>query len=111
MKCRNCGHTEVGLYKEIKSLIAEMGITKEDVQNEIRRTVDSYVRSAISENISKYVKEFAEEIVRKEFDNHTWSRPTKTKEILAECIRNTVAEEVSRSVTISISINNKEATQ
>jgi len=44
MKCRECGSTEVGLYKEIRGIIAEMGITKEDIQNEIKATINSYVR-------------------------------------------------------------------
>jgi len=34
MKCRNCGSTEVGMYKEIRGIISEMGITKEDIQIE-----------------------------------------------------------------------------
>jgi uncharacterized protein YbbK (DUF523 family) len=43
MKCPDCGGTQIHMYKEIRQLIAEMGFTKEGIQEEINRTIDSMV--------------------------------------------------------------------
>lgn len=106
MKCRQCGNIEVGMYKEIKGIIAEMGITKEDIQSEIKVTVDSYIRSAMSENITNYVQESVKTIVRKEIANSAWNKPSKVQEVLRDCLRDLVMKELS-NIDIDISVTNK----
>lgn len=110
MKCRNCGNTEVGIYKEIRGIIAEMGITKEDIQKEIKATIDSYVRSAMSEDINNYVQTSVKEIVKKEIAAASWDRPSKVQEILKECLRDMVAEELRKSIDFNVNVREKEKT-
>lgn len=38
-------------HKDFRQVIADMGITKEEVREEIRKTVDSMVRGALSANL------------------------------------------------------------
>ncbi len=106
MKCRVCGNTEVNMYKEIRGIIAEMGITKEDIQNEIKITIDSYIRSAMSQNIKAYIQDSVKSIVQKEIASASWGKPTKVQEILRECLRDLVMRELS-GIDINISIKER----
>lgn len=106
MKCTICGNTEVGMYKEVRSLIAEMGITKEDIQKEIKSTIDSYIRSAMSENITNYIQESVKTIIQKEIANSSWNKPSKVQEVLRECLKDLVMEELTQ-LSISVSVTDK----
>lgn len=107
MKCRVCGNTEVGMYKEVRSLIAEMGITKEDIQKEIKATIDSYIRSAMSENITNYIQESVKAIIQKEIASSSWNRPSKVQEVLKECLKDLVMQEL-QNVDIKVSASEKQ---
>lgn len=104
MKCRNCGSTEVGMYKEIRGLVSEMNITKEDIQKEIKNTIDSYVRSAMSENIVKCVHNTVQDSVKNEINKGAWGKPSKIQEILADCLKELVMEEL-KQIDLKVLIN------
>lgn len=109
MKCRNCGSTEVNMYKEIKGIIAEIGITKEDIKREITSTIDSYVRSAMSENIEKYTQQEVHRIVRTELcTTYSPGRPSKISELTKEVISDVIREDISKNFEIKVSLTQKE---
>lgn len=106
MKCRTCGSTEVSMYKEIRGIIAEMGITKEDIQHEIKATIESYIRSAMSQNITAYIQESVKSIVQKEISSAGWGKPTKVQEILRECLRDLVMQQL-KDIDINVSVRER----
>jgi len=94
------------MYKEIKGLIAEMGITKEDIQNEIKSTIDSYVRSAMSENITNYVQDSVKTLVKNEIASSAWNKPSRLQEVMKDCLRDLVMRELN-AFDLKISVTDK----
>ena len=51
MKCADCGGSNIYAYKEVRQLIAEMGITKEDIEKMVQATVDSLVTAIVNRQV------------------------------------------------------------
>lgn len=102
-KCRNCGNTEIGLYKEIRQLINEMEISKDDIKVEITKTIDSLVRSALSEKISETV----EEAIRKEIRN-LFNYNTEARQNLNKVINQKLGEMIRDKIDVSVSVKEEQ---
>lgn len=102
MKCNNCGHTEVGAYKEVRSLIAEMGITKEAIKNQIDQTIDSLVRATLSEKIETYIANEVARLVQR----HT--NYTEIQRLVKKALIQKINDELLQELNFSINIEKKE---
>lgn len=105
MKCRNCGHTEVGMYKEIRQIFNEMGISKDDLKLEIAKTIESLVRSTISEKISTAIENTVSREIRGMFDRY--STNPEGKKLVYQAVKETVAEVVTKELIIDVSLKEK----
>lgn len=107
MKCKNCGHTEVGMYKEIRGIMTEMGITKEDIKKEIKATIDSYIRSAMSQDIDNYIKQEIGIIVNREIGTSYYGRESKIAELTRQTITELILQEVESNFVIKANIEKR----
>lgn len=55
MKCPYCGET-MHCFREVKQAMANEGFNKAYLQEEIRKAIDSAIRSCFSENLEKYTE-------------------------------------------------------
>ena len=100
MKCRNCGHEEVGMYKEIKQLFSEMGISKDDVKKELSTTIESLVKSSISVKIDDIIARTVKSQIEGMFSSYN----SDSKKMITKIIQDAVAELVAGQLDITISL-------
>lgn len=67
MKCPHCGET-MHCFREVKQAMANDGFDKAYLQEEIRKAIDSAIRSCFNENLEKYTKR-AIEMRCRDWDN------------------------------------------
>lgn len=102
MKCRNCGHTEVGMYKEIRQVFNEMGIDKQDVKMELSKTIESLIRSTISEQVDSAVERAVTAEIRDMFN--PYSVKAKGTELIHRALKEIVGEVIYKQLVIDISL-------
>lgn len=103
MKCEQCGSNQVNMYKEIRGIITEMEITRDDVKRELTETINSMVRSAVAEKIGPAIEERVKQIIR---DLFTGYDPVGRK-MLTAALEKEVGEVFANNFEITIKLKEK----
>lgn len=106
MKCRNCGHTEVGMYKEIRGIISEMGITKEDVRRELKNTIDSMVNSALGDSVNGYIQS----AIKDKIDRYSFYS-SEAQSAIRQATREAIADKLESVISVSVKLKESEDKQ
>lgn len=91
MKCPHCGET-MNCYREVKQALANAGIDKDYLQEQVTQTIEAAVKSCFSENLEKY----AEKAIRARCND--WSNDR----VIKDAIQAAVGQVLLNSIQIKL---------